>query len=144
MPILAMSASSRKPSRRAENRQLGIDHRRIQHSGPQRIVNVADAAHLQHSKIALALDRPLLFDVTQAEIGGRTEARDADLFAFEILDRRISGRAMTAKVITFIELAMTARSPPARLELITAPPVNTPMGTSPDCTTCAARPPPAT
>jgi len=58
--------------------------------------------------------------------------------------RLISGRVITTNVITFIELATTTKSPPARLALMTAPPVKTPIGTSPDCTTWPARPPPAT
>ena len=38
--------------------------------------------------------------------------------------------------ITEVEdLAMITKSPPARFALTTAPPVNVPIGTSPDCTT---------
>jgi hypothetical protein len=65
-------------------------------------------------------------------------------FPFKSSTLRISGLAITTKVKTFSELAMMTRSPPARLALTTAPPVKVPIGTSPDCTTCAARPPPPT
>lgn len=52
-----------------QDRELGVDHRGVQSAGAQRVVDVGDAAYLNHGEIPLPFDRPLRFDVPQSEIG---------------------------------------------------------------------------